>query len=221
MFYFENLQGKRVLKSDYIKEVCAFFTTRDGFDKKVLNAKRVIRPEQTHSTNVKVVSAVKNYPDTDSLILMNENDAVMLKFADCTPLILYDNKNKIGAVAHAGWRGTAGKIGVKTVEKMVSLGSKMENISVLIGPAISLCCYEVGEDVKKQLLSTVKNTENLFDWNKVDLKGINARQLQEIGINKIDICPFCTVCNNDLFYSYRKENGTNNRHYAVLKLNFV
>ena len=52
----------------------------------------------------------------------------------------------------------------------------------------------------------------------VDLKEINKRQLEEIGIEKIDVCPYCTVHNNDLFYSYRNENGTGKRHSAVLKL---
>ena len=66
---------------------------------------------------------------------------------------------------------------------------------------------------------TSKEVELLLDQPKdVDLKGINARQLQEVGVEKIDICPYCTSCNNDLFFSYRKENKTTNRHSAVIKL---
>lgn len=143
-----------------------------------------------------------------------------MRFADCTPLIFYDLKKQIGAIAHAGWRGTAAKIGIKTVEKMINYcGSAPNDIVVLIGPAISICCYEVSEDVKNKLLDTVNDKTGLSNGRYVDLKGINARQLREIGITKIDICPYCTSCNNDLFYSYRKENGTFERHYAVLKLN--
>ena len=52
----------------------------------------------------------------------------------------------------------------------------------------------------------------------VDLKGINKRQLEEAGVKEIDVCPYCTVCNNELFFSYRKENATTNRHSAVIKL---
>jgi hypothetical protein len=62
-------------------------------------------------------------------------------------------------------------------------------------------------------LSEIRNG-NIY----VDLKNINKRQLEEIGVKEIDVCPYCTVHNNDIFYSYRNENGTTNRHSAVLKL---
>ena len=100
----------------------------------------------------------------------------------------------------------------------INFGCKAKDITVLIGPAISVCCYDVGEDVKEKLLSTVNNPTDLYNGSKVDLKKINAQQLREVGVEKIDICPFCTSCNNDLFFSYRKENGTKERHYAVIIL---
>ena len=97
-----------------------------------------------------------------------------------------------------------------------------ENISAAIGAAISMCCYNVGEDVFEQLKSTVSDFSDLYEEREgkifVDLKRINARQIEECGINKIDIAPYCTCCNNDSFFSYRKENATTNRHSAVLKL---
>ena len=96
--------------------------------------------------------------------------------------------------------------------------SNPEDIIAIIGPAIGLCCYEVSDDVRESLLSTVLDNNDLTNSRNVDLKQINKRQLEEIGVTKIDICPFCTSCNNDLFYSYRKENGTTNRHYAILML---
>lgn len=212
MFYFDEIFGKKVLRSDYLKNINAFFTTRAGMDFSLFSFKRVISPIQTHSDNIDFVSEKIEYPNTDGLILKNQKDLIYLKFADCTPLIFYDVKQKIIAISHAGWRGTAKKIGPKTIEKMKS---NPNDIIAVVGPAISLCCYEVSENVKFQLLSTVKNQEGLYAGNNVDLKKINSRQLEEIGVSKIDICPYCTSCNNDLFYSYRKENGTAQRHYAV------
>ena len=219
MFYFEKYKENTVLKSDLLKEVNHFFTTRDwkGFD--CLETNRLIRPEQTHSDNIGIVDYRNEYPNTDALILAEKDTTICLKFADCTPIILYDTENKIGAISHAGWKGTASKIGQKTVLKMQEkFSTKPENVIAIIGPTISLCCYEVSEDVKEKLLSTVTNREGLFINKKVDLKGINAQQLKEIGVNQIDICPYCTSCNNDKFYSYRKENGTPNRHYAMLSI---
>jgi len=218
MFYFvENSFGK-ILKSDYITEADAFFTTR-GVNILPGKGVRIITPIQTHSDHIEIVDKRDDYPDTDGLILAKQNTIVYLRFADCTPLIFYDSINKIGAVSHAGWRGTAAKIGVKTIEKMGKIfGTKPKDVVALIGPAISVCCYEVSEDVREKLLITVNDASGLTQGKNVDLKQINARQLQEVGVEKIDICPYCTSCNNDLFYSYRKENGTKERHYAALML---
>lgn len=217
MFYFEDYNGTKIMKSDMLTEVTAYFTTRGEVS--LPASKRIIHPTQTHSDHVEIVNGRIDYPDTDGLILTNTEDTVYLKFADCTPLIFYDKENKIGAVSHAGWRGTAAKIGVKTIEKMSkNFGTKPENVVALIGAAISICCYEVSEDVRDTLLATVKNPVGLYEGRNVDLKGINGEQLREIGVKNIDICPYCTSCNNDLFYSYRKENGTKERHLAVLKM---
>lgn len=214
MFYFEDFNGTKIMKSDMLTEVTAYFTTRGEVS--FPESKRIIHPTQTHSDHVEIVDERIDYPDTDGLILTNTEDTVYLKFADCTPLIFYDKENKIGAVSHAGWRGTAAKIGVKTINKMsANFGTKLENIVALIGAAISICCYEVSEEVRDTLLATVENPIGLYEGRNVDLKGINAQQLREIGVKNIDVCPYCTSCNNDLFYSYRKENGTKERHLAV------
>ena len=214
MFYFEDFNGTKIMKSDMLTEVTAYFTTRGEVS--FPESKRIIHPTQTQSDHVEIVDERIDYPDTDGLILTNTEDTIYLKFADCTPLIFYDKENKIGAVSHAGWRGTAVKIGVKTINKMsANFGTKPENIVALIGAAISICCYEVSEEVRDTLLATVENPIGLYEGRNVDLKGINAQQLREIGVQNIDVCPYCTSCNNDLFYSYRKENGTKERHLAV------
>lgn len=244
MFYFEYIQGKKILKSDLIKKAQAFFTTRETFIKSeqpdkltIINNNRklisdylqiqennIIHPQQTHSANINLAQKNKtDYPNTDSLILTNPTQAIYLNFADCTPLIFYDEKQNIGAIAHAGWRGTAKKIGILTAEKLVKeFNTKLSDINVLIGPAISKCCYDVGQEVLEQLKNSVINSNRLYEYkdNKifVDLKNINKTQLTEIGIEKIDVCPYCTCCDNELFFSYRKEQGTTNRHNAILKL---
>ena len=244
MFYFEKINNKSILKTDFIQVAHAFFTTREAVMKSKepetveiveqnkhdvasylnVNLRNFVSPTQTHSANIQEAKeGILDYPDTDGLILTNPKLAIYLNFADCTPLIFYDEFQNIGAVSHAGWRGTAQKIGVKTVERMINhYGSAAENIKVVIGPAISLCCYDVGEEVLNKLSETVKNFDGLSEMHDgkifVDLKGINKRQLNEVGVGKIEVCPYCTVCDNGYFYSYRKENGTSNRHSAVLKL---
>jgi hypothetical protein len=242
MFYFEEINGKKILKSDLIKNAQAFFTTRElcikSLDENMvqvveknkrnicenLKINSLISPTQTHSDNIDIAKfSVIEYPQTDALILTDNKFGIFLNFADCTPVILYDKKQNIGAIAHAGWRGTVQKIATKTVQKMViKFNSQVEDIQAVIGPAIGFCCYNVGEEVYEKLSQTVKNFNNLSEIRNgniyVDLKNINKRQLEELGLKEIDVCPYCTVHNNDIFYSYRKENGTTNRHSAVLKL---
>ena len=221
MFYFEEINGYKVLKSDLGVKVglnhC--FTTR-GVGLSNINPEYIYHsPQQTHSDHVEIVDARVEYPDTDGLIITKKNKPIALRFADCTPLIFYDTKQKIGAISHAGWRGTAQKIGPKTIKKMEeNFGTQPQDVIAIIGPAIGLCCYEVSDEVRGKLIETVTDSTGLAQGQNVDLKQINARQLEEIGITKIDVCPYCTSCNNDLFYSYRKENGTTERHYAILML---
>lgn len=244
MFYFENIYGKKVLKSDLLKNTEAFFTTREicikskendmqnivEENKKIIckylkiDEKNLITPSQTHTANIDIaIESKSEYPDTDALILRDKNLGIFLNFADCTPVILYDEKQNIGAIAHAGWRGTAQKIAPLTIKKMIDeFNTKTKDVIAIIGPAIGFCCYNVGQEVYEKLSQTVNNFNGLYEIRQgnifVDLKNINKQQLLEIGVEKIDVCPYCTVCNNENFFSYRKENATTSRHSAILKL---
>ena len=168
MFYFEKINAKTILKSDLLKDVDAFFTTRDicicdkgvNIDTKGINnnkqiianylnisPKNLISPVQTHSANIDIaIETPHDYPDCDALILTEKNLGIFLNFADCTPIILYDKKQNIGAIAHAGWRGTAQKIAPLTVKKMKKdFGSTASDKVTVIGPAFGFCCYKGGE----------------------------------------------------------------------------
>lgn len=236
---------KKVFSSSLLKEesVKAFFTTRDfplkagerddlieeveknkkllckGLDIPFTN---LFIPQQTHSDNVETVDYKKTeFSDCDSLITDYKNTALALNFADCVPILLYDPVKKVIAAAHAGWRGTVKKIGVKTAKKMVeNFGSKPEDIIALIGPAIGMCCFDVKDDVKEKLFATIDKTHHsqVCENNYMDLKLINKLQLLDFGIKKIDVCEYCTSCESELFFSYRREKGKTARHSAVIVL---
>lgn len=245
MFYFEKINNKKILKSTLLKELPHAFTTRESVIKSAepfttnliaenkaaickyfnISQSELICPEQTHSCNISLVLDDKySYPQTDALILTTYSKAIYLNFADCTPIILFDNKLNIGAIVHAGWRGTAQSITAKTVNTLIqSFGSNPKNICAAIGPAIDQCCYQVGKDVQKALEKTISNSKNCFKEQNTkiyaNLKKINYYQLLSTGVEKIDLCNYCTSCSNELFFSYRKENGTTSRHSAIIKLN--
>lgn len=249
MFKFDVINNKKILKSDLLSDKSAihFFTTRESIvthkdlEQYINTAKinlqeiaaflniepeNIISPIQTHSCNIEIAKRDCNYQDTDALIVSDNNIAILLNFADCTPVILYDEKNNIGAIAHAGWKGTAGAIVQKTIKKMANLyNSDSNNIKAVIGPAISIKNYEVSEDVYKAVSCTLeKEYTDYFTYNQItnkyniDLKTINKHQLEELGIKRIDMCDYCTYDSVDVFFSYRKENGITARHSAVLKL---
>ena len=243
MFYSAKINDKLVIKSDLLKAE-HFFTTRESFIKTKepdytevvknnrkeicdyldIADKNLISPSQTHTANIELAIKDKTeYPEIDGLIVTSSEIAIFLNYADCTPVIFYDECKNIGAVVHAGWRGTAAGISSKALKILTEqYGCNVENIVSVIGPAISRCCYDVGEEVFEKLKSSVFDFAGLSEIRNgkifMDLKGINARQIQEMGVKRIDIAPYCTCCDNDLFFSYRKENGTTNRHSAILKL---
>ena len=125
MFYNAEINGKSVIKSDIIKAE-HFFTTREFCIKSkepdmqsIVEQNRcelcdylsiaydnLISPSQTHTSNVEIFSSnKKEYPETDGLILDSCDCGIFLNFADCTPIIIYDEVKNVGAIVHAGWRG--------------------------------------------------------------------------------------------------------------------
>ena len=247
MFYFDKINNKKILKSTLLDGVEHFFTTRECpitsgslhiedecnanmaeiADYLELNPACLIKPDQKHTSNITVAQRMKSdYSAIDALVLSNKNLGIYLNFADCVPLVFWDVANNVAAIAHAGWRGTADKIAQKVVNFMgVYYETMPKDIVVAIGPAISMKNYQVDRDVYVKLISTLRHApvdcwqfnESLQKYN-VDLKKINMYQLQECGVSKIDLCPYCTYDTNDVFFSYRKENGMTARHSAVLKL---
>ena len=226
MFYETVFEGKTLIQSDMLKGLTHYFTTRSSFlaeNKDFLAritgipAENFIAPRQIHSANIAIAPAHGGIiPDTDALILKNKGFALTLNFADCTPVILFDPVLNIAAGIHAGWRGTASLIAQKTALKMIELGSKPENIIAAIGPCIAKCCFEVTEEVV-EALKPYTVYEPKGEKFMVDLKETNRRQLEDIGVTKIDISPYCTVCEQDKFFSYRRTK-TPYRHNIILAL---
>lgn len=234
MFYVDYLDGKRIVRSDLIKEADIFFTTRDicihskyedmSYNKIKVEefiGQKLATNHPVHGVDIVDVEKDKYfYKDVDGLLLKKGMSAYM-NFGDCVPLVVYCDNKVI--ISHAGWRGTAQNMAKISVKKLVEeYGCESKDIKVIIGPAICFDCYEVGKDVFSKLYSTVKKHDNIFrtlnDKYFVDLKGINKQQLIECGVFNIDMCPYCTNCGDKLFYSYRYENKTGYRHSVVVKL---
>ena len=153
--------------------------------------------------------------DTDALITNLPDVPLMLFYADCVPVLFADLESGAIGLAHAGWRGTVANIGVKTLTAMgEAFGTKPQNVLVGIGPSIGACCYEVDNFVRDQ----AQGYEEFFASKgggkyQLDLWGMNARQLVQVGVpaENIMISGVCTNDNVELFYSYRAEQGKTGR----------
>ena len=112
---------------------------------------------QTHTTNVRVVTEEdrgkgflreRDYTDVDGLVTNVPGLTLATFYADCVPLFFVDPVHKAIGLSHSGWKGTVGKIGKATVEKMTEqYGTDPKDVLAAIGPSICQSCYEVSEDV--------------------------------------------------------------------------
>lgn len=198
---------------------------------------QMVCSDQTHTTNVKVVTKEdagkgllhpKDYQDIDGLITNVPGLCLVTYYADCVPLLFLDPVQKVIASSHSGWRGTVGHMGEITIQKMQSeFGCRPEHILAAIGPSICQDCYEVSEDVIQQFQQAFP--ENIWadlyyrkENGKYQLNLWKANEwiLLNSGIlpEHLAVTNLCTCCNSDLLFSHRASHGKRGTLAAFLAL---
>ncbi|WP_151735830.1 peptidoglycan editing factor PgeF [Paenibacillus tengchongensis] len=195
--------------------------------------------EQTHGKHIEVVTAADRgrgsrdrsaaFQSTDGLLTNVPGVLLTSFYADCVPLFFYDPVQGVAGLAHAGWKGTVAGIAAEMVAAMgKTFGSRPQDIAAAIGPSIGDCCYEVDDYVMDHIrrleaeLPPAEGEEvrEIYRVSEADsrksmlnLKEMNQRIMIKAGIlpTHIECTHWCTSCNNDLFFSYRKENGVTGR----------
>lgn len=186
---------------------------------------------QTHTTNVAVVREENRgtrFMETDGMVTNVPGICLVTFYADCVPLYFVDPVKKAIGMSHSGWRGTVGKIGKVTIEKMTEVyGSNPEDLVVAIGPSICQDCYEVSEDVIKQFKANFAEGiwPELFyqkDNGKYQLNlwKANEHVFLETGVKKenIAVTNVCTHCNPDILFSHRTTGNMRGNLSAFLAL---
>lgn len=191
-----------------------------GFDFESLTASA-----QDHNTFVRAVTSEnkgvgiykpRDLHSVDALITNEKGVTLVTYYADCTPLFFVDIKQKAIGLAHAGWRGTVGRIGEKVVKKMTELyGTNPADIIAAIGPAISVCCYEVDKPCADNFyaLSDLDSSRFVFPKDNgkymIDLLETNRQILVAAGVKNenITVSDVCTNCNSELLWSHRATKG--------------
>jgi YfiH family protein len=180
---------------------------------------------QVHSS--KVIHAVDSrkldqpHQKADAIITNQTNVTIMMLFADCVPIMIYDPRNNVAALAHAGWQGTVNEVVGETVKSMQEkYDCKPEDLVACIGPSICVDHYEIGKDVAEEVERSFEDTEQILIMKDgkihLDLQNANRIILEKYGITKIQNSNICTACNTSSWYSHRVEKGKTGRFAAVI-----
>lgn len=191
-----------------------------GYDKNSL-----VYMKQIHSGIVHVVSEEDFSTPLicDALITDKKNTPLMVMAADCSPMLFYDKKKKVIAVAHAGRQGAFKNITKNVIDCFTDkFKSDIENIYVSVGASIGVCCYEVGaeiyEEAKELGLEYAVQPRNGSFY--LDVGAILKTQLLTCKIKEenIEFSNECTCCSRDKYFSYRAQKETG-RFAGVIFLN--
>ncbi len=210
--------------------IYGFTTRKDGdmryssYRKKVLKSRALTDRfeavmRQVHGSSVAMVgntNAPQYFPKSDALVYkIKKSDkfpspVLIVRTADCVPILLRDAEKGIYGVVHAGWKGTLHNIAQKTVRRMISNGSDIRSIQATIGPHIKSCCYSVDEKRARIFLKTFPSVpkgtvEKKSTWY-LNLEEINRNQLQSLGVSDIECSSTCTYCTPEKYFSFRQQN---------------
>ena len=186
---------------------------------------------QVHSADVVISNAphphFNNPPEFKADAIITDNPAVTLfmRFADCTPILLHDPKKRAVGIIHAGWQGTVKRTAGAAVKAMqAAYGSNPADIRAAIGPSIGPDHYEVGENVIEYVrYSYGKYADALLHKNHgprphFDLWAANKLDLNQAGVEQVEIAGLCTACHPEDWFSHREQKGKTGRFGALIAL---
>lgn len=190
---------------------------------------------QVHGSAVRVVTEDDRHAlfapvpyEADALVTDLTGLTLTIFTADCVPVLLCDPVAGVIAAAHCGWRSSVLDILGGTVETMLRLGARAENLRAAIGPAIGACCFETGPEVPEAVLAWLGGGAEAFIRPRagvegkylVDLKGANRLRLLRLGLDSrhIDVSGDCTMCRSETYWSHRVTKGVRGSQAALIAL---
>ena len=204
--------------------------TSTAFRVKQVHGNIVLTPQEIFQTCAGTPDKNNDLPlaEADAVMSDRPNQSVWAASADCTPILIGDTKTGKVCSIHAGWRGTAAKIVVRAVSRLIGFDTQLADLRVGIGPAISGSMYQVDDAVALKVarslipnqaiedeaaigkLSCLPNAPVLEDSlpgkKRLDVPRINQMQLEQLGLDptQIAIAPYCTFKERQKFFSYRR-----------------
>ena len=182
----------------------------------------LVTVHQVHSADVVTVTApLSSRPKADAMVTARPGLALSILTADCQPVLFSDAKAGVIGAAHAGWRGALGGVLEATVEAMVDLGARREQISAVIGPTISQAAYEVGPEFFEVFADEDADNTRFFangtgDRMLFDLPAFGIHRLRRAGVGQVEWTRHCTYADPDRFFSYRRTTHAGEADYGRL-----
>jgi polyphenol oxidase len=194
----------------------------------------LLRVRQVHGAAVRVVPRdaalareVQQLPDADAVVSDAPGAVLAVQVADCVPLLVASTRHTAVAAVHAGWRGTRAGVAIAAVRALKErFDVNPADLIVAIGPSIGPCCYEVGEEVVREIrhadVARPSTVERWFvrarDSVRLDLWAANRDQLVSAGVpaDRIHVCGLCTRTHARIFDSYRAEGPNAGRMAALI-----
>lgn len=164
--------------------------------------------EQVHGRRVRWAvrpSALRGgFPSTDGVATARRGLTLRVFAADCAPVLITDGR--FLALVHAGWRGAAGGVLESALALLRRKGARVGGLSVLIGPCIQDCCYEVGPEVARVFPSAARPRPRARGKFLLDLPAAITARAARCGVPpaRIFAASHCTACDRR-FHSFRRD----------------
>jgi hypothetical protein len=191
--------------------------------------KHLVTLKQMHSKTVLYINYEKIPADVlegDALFTDQPGIALGIKVADCLPVYILSRDGSVIGLAHAGWRGTRGRVAVHLVSTIQrKLGMEPRDLCFAFGPCIGPRCYEVGAEIVHDFQDFpapgefLKRAPDQHDPPKflLDLKTANRQILSPMGLSEVGNLNKCTHCSPALFYSARRDKTTGRNLALVVR----
>lgn len=199
-----------------------------------VNLDSMVMPRQTHSCRVAVIDSQyidsdieqqeKALDGVDSIVTRLPGTVIGVNTADCVPIVLADPQTRVIAVAHAGWRGTAGRILKQVVAEMCRQGASPDRIQAAMGPCICQDCFEVGDEVVEAFkqadfdLDAFVKCDPTTGKAHIGLAAANQSILIDCGVlaDAITLPLHCSRCEHEQFFSARRLGTASGRTFTAI-----